>query len=156
MSLRALSQREADRCSSTSLCVFLCASYQRTSRAAVSILAGADPGMDASPTLSAALCPGAPRGPEDWLRTGHPFITEPVEMAAGKEQGFKRTDWNRNTDVAMALDLRLGLASDLNHKNDGSRLDLQLTCLRLDLWLESKKLKCFKRQVLIRSISTEQ
>lgn len=78
------------------MCVYLCVcvSYQCTSWAAVAILAGADPGVDASPALRAALGPGAPRGPEDRLRTGHPFIAEPVEMAlVGEEVGdFKTID----------------------------------------------------------------
>ena len=74
---------EANRCSiSLFICLCICrVSYQCTSWAAVAILTSADPGVDASPTLCAALGPGAPGRPEDWLRTGHPLIAEPVEMA---------------------------------------------------------------------------
>lgn len=67
---------------STSICLLLhiClgGSYQCTSWATVPILTGADPGVDASPTLRAALGPGGPWGPENRLRTGHRFITEPM------------------------------------------------------------------------------
>lgn len=44
--------------------------------------------MDASPAFGAALGPRAPRGPEDGLRTGDPFIAEPV-------------DCNKNTAAMM-------------------------------------------------------
>lgn len=71
--------------------VSACISYQCTSWAAVAILASADPGVDTSAALGAALCPGAPRGPEDWLRTGHPFIAEPVKTAATAEWGVEVT-----------------------------------------------------------------
>lgn len=53
-------------------------SYQCTSWAAVAVLTCADPGVDAAPALGAAFGPGAPRRPEDGLRTGLSFITEPV------------------------------------------------------------------------------
>lgn len=59
-----------------------CVSYQSTSRAAVAILTGADPGVDTSAALGAALGPGAPRGPENRLRAGHPLIAEPVKTTA--------------------------------------------------------------------------
>lgn len=69
-----------------SLFICVCVSYQCTSWAAVAILTGADPGVDASPALCAALSPGAPWGPEDWLRTGHPFIAESVAVMTVAER----------------------------------------------------------------------
>lgn len=57
----------------------MCDSYQRTSRTAVAILTGADPGVDASPAFGAALGPRGPRGPEDRLGTGDPFVAEPAD-----------------------------------------------------------------------------
>lgn len=39
--------------------------YQRTSGAAISVLAVPDAGMDAASTLRATLSPGTPAGPED-------------------------------------------------------------------------------------------
>ena len=66
-------------CVCVCVCVCMYVSYQRTSWAAVAILTGADPRVNASPTLGAALGPGAPGGPEDGLRTGNPFIAQPVE-----------------------------------------------------------------------------
>lgn len=61
--------------------------------------------MDASSTLRAALGPGAPRGPVDRLRTGHPLIAEPEDM------DFKN-DSNKNIAAVGAVYLRLGLESD--------------------------------------------
>lgn len=73
------------------VCVCLCVRlYQCTSWAAVAVLTRADPGVDATTTLAAALGPGDPRGPEDRLRTGHPVIAEPVE-------DLQRTDCSRTT-----------------------------------------------------------
>lgn len=63
-------------------------SYQRTSWATVAVLAGADPGVNAPTALGAALGPRAPRGPEDRLRTGNPFVAKPVQTAmVGEDTG---------------------------------------------------------------------
>ena len=67
--------------------------FQCTSRAAVAVLTRADPGVDAAPTLAAALCPGGPRGPKDWLRTGHPIIAEPANV------DLQRTDRNATKNL---------------------------------------------------------
>lgn len=84
--------------------VSACISYQCTSWAAVAILASADPGVDTSTALGAALCPGAPRGPEDRLGTGHPFIAEPVKMAATAGWGGEVTKIQvRTTDLETTL-----------------------------------------------------
>lgn len=87
--------------------VYLYVSYQCTSWAAVAILTGADPGVNASPARGAALGPGTPRGPEDRLRTGHPFIAEPMEMAVVGEEvaEFERIDCNNNTIAVKVVDL---------------------------------------------------
>lgn len=63
------------------LCVFafVCGSYQRASWTTVAVLTRADPGVDASSALGAALGPGAPGRPEDGLRAGLPLVAEPAD-----------------------------------------------------------------------------
>lgn len=66
-------------CASVCVLICVCRSYQRTSRTAVAVLTRANPGVDASSALGAALGPGAPGRPEDGLRAGLPLVAEPAE-----------------------------------------------------------------------------
>ena len=64
--------------------------YQGAARAAISVLAVADAGVDPPAALGAALGPGSPGRPEDGLGAGHPLVTEPGQGGREGERGGGR------------------------------------------------------------------